>query len=130
MTSDVQGIVGLLAQAWNGHDARLFASLFTEDADYVAAGGDRWSGRGRIEREIAARFAGGRGGDTATFTGTTVRLVSADVAVVHCTWSFAPGGAAESGGGPARRGILSLVAVATGGEWRVAALHNTDIVAE
>src|SRR6188508_1006753 len=45
------------AAAWNRHDAKAYADLFTEDADVVNVVGWWWKGRAEIESKLAAGFA-------------------------------------------------------------------------
>jgi ketosteroid isomerase-like protein len=42
-----------LQEAWNHHDAKAFASFFTEDADCVNVVGWWWKGRPQIEKKVA-----------------------------------------------------------------------------
>jgi len=45
------------AETWNRHDAKGYASLFTEDADVVNVLGWWWRGRLEIESKLGAAFA-------------------------------------------------------------------------
>ena len=42
--------------AWNNHDMKALATLFTDDADFVNVGARHWKGRAQIEKEHAARL--------------------------------------------------------------------------
>ena len=42
-----------LQQAWNHHDAKTFASFFTENADCMNVVGWWWRGRTQIESKVA-----------------------------------------------------------------------------
>src|SRR5438477_3783196 len=45
------------AEAWNKHDAKAYASLFTEDGDCVNVVGWWWKGRRQIEEKLTAAYA-------------------------------------------------------------------------
>jgi uncharacterized protein (TIGR02246 family) len=45
------------AEAFNKHDAKAVAALWTEDGEYVDAAGQRFEGRAAIEKEYEAFFA-------------------------------------------------------------------------
>jgi hypothetical protein len=45
-------------EAWNNHDAKAGATLFSEDADFVNVNASFWKGRQAIEDNHARLFAG------------------------------------------------------------------------
>src|SRR3546814_21022986 len=55
-SQDVQAIREVLqtqqADAWNRHDAKAYAALFTQDGDVVNIVGWWWKGRDEIERKL------------------------------------------------------------------------------
>lgn len=112
-----------LSSAWNIGDAKQFASLFTEDCDYVTFRGDHIEGRKNNEEIHAQLFK--------TFLKNTVlvsevkkiKFISDDVAVVHCLglvkskWSR----------GSTKNKLSTNVLVKADGEWKIAAFHNCKI---
>src|SRR5262250_2564112 len=44
-------------EAWNKHDAKAYASLFTENGDCVNVVGWWWRGRAEIEQRLTAAYA-------------------------------------------------------------------------
>src|ERR1043165_8952874 len=44
-------------EAWNKHDAKAYASLFTENGDCVNIVGWWWKGRAEIEKKLTAAYA-------------------------------------------------------------------------
>src|SRR3546814_13225579 len=60
-SQDVQAIREVLqtqqADAWNRHDARAYAALFTQDGDVVNIVGWWWKGRDEIESKLATGIA-------------------------------------------------------------------------
>lgn len=43
-------------EAWNRHDAKAYATMFTEDADVVNVLGWWWKGRAEIERKLTDAY--------------------------------------------------------------------------
>ena len=121
-----EALVEGFISAWNTHDMKALAALFTEDADFVNVAGMWWKGRAMIqtmhERTHATRFK-----DTALVeTNTTVRTVSPDVAVLHVRWELS--GELDQDGKRAmtRHGIMQIVAVKQADGWRILAAQNTN----
>jgi uncharacterized protein (TIGR02246 family) len=113
-------------RAFNTHDAKAFGSLFTEDADWVSVAGIRVKGRADIQTEHEKAFTTFFKSVTLQSTGTTVRLVRPDVAVVHFNWELT--GQVDKDGKVAapRRGIITIVAAKEEGQWRITAGQNTN----
>ena len=44
-------------EAWNRHDAKAYASLFSDDGDCVNVVGWWWKGRAEIEKKLTAAYA-------------------------------------------------------------------------
>jgi uncharacterized protein (TIGR02246 family) len=124
-----EALVDGFVAAWNSHDMRAFAGLFTEDADFVNVVGMWWKGRADIrakhEESHATRFKT----TTVTSTGTSVRLLRPDIAVLHATWELTGEVDAEGKPGPSRRGVMQMVAVKQAEGWRIAAAQNTNLAA-
>jgi uncharacterized protein (TIGR02246 family) len=121
----IQELPGRLAEAWNAGDAAAYASLFTEDADYVTFLGINMPGRRAIQEGHRALFTGPLRGSRLTFTDLppTVRFVRPDVAIVVAGGSSSlPGGAPSD---PGRESTLTFVMVREPAGWRITAFHNT-----
>ena len=123
---DPKVLVDGFIRAWNAHDMKALAELFTEDADFVNAAGSWWKGRDLIqtmhERLHAARFKT----TTLVETNTTVRMLRPDVAILHFKSELS--GARDSNGIliPKRHGIMQIVAVRQEGGWRIVSAQNAD----
>src|SRR3546814_5775870 len=82
-SQDVQAIREVLqtqqADAWNRHDAKAYAALFTQDGDVVNIVGWWWKGRDEIERKLATGFAFVFKDSQLTVTDVDVRLISSKV---------------------------------------------------
>ena len=73
---------GKLQQAWNAGDAKAFAELFGEKADFIGMGGGHMSGRDKILEGHANLFKESAGKGQSEFRLVKVKPVTADVVVV------------------------------------------------
>lgn len=116
-------------EAWNRRDARMLASVFDEDAEFVNVTGLWWHDRASIERAHAY-------GLTRIFNRSTLRIVreqvkylTDEVAVVHARMRLTgqtPVAGVDAPG--PRTTIFSFVAHRTPAGWRCAAAQNTDVI--
>ncbi len=112
-------------EAWNRHDAKAYADLFTEDGDVVNVVGWRWKGRAEIERKLAAGYVYVFRDSTLTITNVDVKFLSPQVAVAHVRWTMV--GAKTPPGIPEpREGIQTQVLQKHEGKWLIAAFQNTN----
>lgn len=123
---EVLAVLSRLADAWNSGDAAAYASLFTEDADYVTFFGMRLPGRELIESSHRALFEGPLRGSKIGGPGdASVRFPREDVAVV-----VSGGGSALDGGDAVAQGresTLTFVLVRSGTGWLITAFQNTRV---
>ena len=54
--AQIRQIAATWERAWNMHDMKLLAALFTTDADFVNVGAKHWKGRQTIEVEHTRRL--------------------------------------------------------------------------
>ncbi|UUV34179.1 SgcJ/EcaC family oxidoreductase [Amycolatopsis roodepoortensis] len=123
--TEVLAVLGRLADAWNDGDAAAYASLFTEDADYVTFFGMNMPGRAMIESAHRSLFEGPLKGSKLRAGGEVkVRFVRPDVAIV-----VSGGGSSLSDGKPepGRESTLTYVLVEESDGWRVASFQNTRV---
>jgi uncharacterized protein (TIGR02246 family) len=117
------------ADAWNHHDAKAYASLFTDDGDVVNVVGWWWKGRPQIEAKLTAAFALAFRDSTLTVTDVSVRFLTPDIAVAHVLWSMT--GAKMPPGIPEpRQGIQVQVLQRAAGGWLITTFQNTSSVPE
>jgi uncharacterized protein (TIGR02246 family) len=120
-----------LQDAWNRGDAAGYASLFTDDADFVAWNGSHGRGRQAIEdghrRLFDGPLAGSRmvlvGDDAEAAPPESLRFVRPDVAIMVIPGVVTPAG--QSATSPDHRSVQTFVLIKNGNHWRVAAFQNT-----
>lgn len=112
-----------LSGAWNIGDAKQFASLFTEDCDYITFRGQHIIGRKNNEELHEQLFKTFLKNTTLATEMKQIKFISEDVAVVHCL------GAVSSTlkNNATKNKINTNVLVKTNGEWKIAAFHNSKI---
>jgi uncharacterized protein (TIGR02246 family) len=115
--------------AWNHHDAKAFAAVFAEDADFTNWRGMGASGRSRIEEFHAPLFATIFKSSHQTLTGIKIRFVRADVAAVDVHWDLTGATDAQGNARPLRQGVLNFVMAKNDGEWQIVVMHNLDLTA-
>ena len=120
----VQEIIG----AWNRHDMDVFATLFTEDADFVNVRGVRWIGRHAIREAHAASHATIFKNSQLSLRESAVRFLRPDVAVARSVTEVTGQTNASGETLPPRSAMLTLVMVNFESNWLIAVAQNTDIV--
>jgi uncharacterized protein (TIGR02246 family) len=122
----VRALFEELVLAWDGGDGHRYASLFTDDATYVAIDGSAYRGRQEIARghqEIFDTFF-----KDSRLHGKVhdVRFVRPDVAIAVRTGSVQQSGEPK----PIRdETVQTFVVVETSHGWRFAAFQNTTVEA-
>ena len=117
-------------EAWNRHDMKVFANLFTEDADVVNVVGWWWKGRAQIEKKTTEAHAFIFGESSMTVNEVHIRFLTAQIALVHVLWSLVGHKNPDGTPGQPRKGIETQVLQKQSGKWLIAAFHNTDSIPE
>jgi uncharacterized protein (TIGR02246 family) len=130
--TDQQAIVGVIdrfVDGWNRHDARAFAAVFAEDADFTNWQGTGASGRSNIEEFHTPMFATIFKNSHQSYTAIKTRFIRSDVAAVDVHWDMT--GATDTQGNPRpdRQGLLNFVMAKNAGEWQILIMHNLDLTA-
>jgi len=112
-------------EAWDRNDARAYAALYAEDADYVAFDGSCTRGRAAIEESHAALFSTVLRATVIRGEVEEVRFLTPDVAVTHgvgsTAWPWQKGKPRE------RLSRQTYVLVREGSGWTISAFHNTRV---
>jgi uncharacterized protein (TIGR02246 family) len=130
--NDEAGIRALEVQqqeAWNRHDAKAYAALFTEDGDCVNVVGWWWKGRAEIEKKLTDAYVYVFSESVLKIGEVTVRFLDSNTAVVHVRWTMT--GARTPQGIPTpQQGIQTQLVQKQAGKWLIAAFQNTNSIPE
>jgi uncharacterized protein (TIGR02246 family) len=128
--AEIRNIVQTRQQeAWNRHDAKAYAALFTEDGDLVNVVGWWWKGRPQIEQKLTDAYVFVFRESTLTVNEVQVKFLSPDIAVAHVHWSMV-GARTPQGLPEPRQGIQTLTLRKQAGKWLIAAFQNTNAMPE
>ncbi len=124
--AQIKRIAANWERAWNKHDMKLLAGLFTEDADFVNVGAKHWRGRKEIQEQHTARLSQFLESTYKTKK-VTIHFLKPDIALVHVDWALT--GDKEPDGTPrqSREGVFTWVVVKQGETWRIRAAQNTNV---
>jgi uncharacterized protein (TIGR02246 family) len=132
-SQDLQAIRQVLqtqqADAWNRHDAKAYAALFTQDGDVVNVVGWWWKGRAEIERKLAAGFAFVFKNSELMVTDVDVRFINPKLAIAHTRWTMT-GAKVPPGMPEPRTGIQLQVLQKQHGRWLIVSFQNTNSIPE
>lgn len=128
-TQQIHGVMNAFVDAWNQHDAKAFAAVFAEDADFTNWRGQGTSGRSKIEEFHAPLFATIFKNSHQTMTDIKIRFVRPDVAAVDVHWELTGQTDAQGNARPPRQGILNFVMAKKDGKWQIVVMHNLDLTA-
>jgi uncharacterized protein (TIGR02246 family) len=125
----IRAVMDRFMDAWNRHNAKAFAAVFAEDADFTNVRGNGASGRAKIEDFHAPMFATIFSKTHQEYTDIKTRLIRPDVASVDVHWKMTGAIDAEGNPRPEREGLLSFVMAKNAGRWEIAVMHNLEISA-
>ncbi len=128
--TEIRKVESGLDEAWNHHDPKAFANLFTEDGDVVNVVGWWWKGRPQIEKKLTEAHAFMFRESTLSNNEVHIKFLTSEIAVVHVLWSMVGQKSPDGTPGQPRKGIETHVLQKQGGKWLVAAFHNTDSLPE
>ena len=114
-----------LMAGWNHGSGEAFAAPFTETADFVAFDGSRFKGRQAIAQFHQPVFDTHLKGTRLVGDVTGVRFLSSEIALVHALGGTVMRG--KSAPTADRDSIQTLVAIKSGGQWRLDAFQNTRV---
>jgi uncharacterized protein (TIGR02246 family) len=116
-------------EAWNRHDAKAYANLFSEDGDCVNVVGWWWKGRAEIEKKLTAAYAFVFRESVLTITDVDVKFPAPEMAIAHVRWTMV--GARTPGALPKpQQGIQTQLLQRQKGKWLIVAFQNTNALPE
>ena len=127
--TDVRNVETLQQQAWNRHDAKAYASLFTEDGDCVNVVGWWWKGRAKIEKKLTAAYAFVFRESVLTITDVDVKFPAPEMAIAHVRWTMVGARTPEALPKP-QQGIQTQLLQKQKGKWLIVAFQNTNALPE
>ena len=113
--------------AWNKKDAKAFASIFSEDADFTNVIGKSAHGRNEIEKFHEPGFKTKWKTSYQKITKSKVRFIKPDVAAVDAWWELSGLKNADGQDMPQRKGLLNLIMTRNGDTWLITVMHNMDL---
>jgi len=116
-------------EAWNQHDAKAYASLFTEDGDIVNVVGWWWKGRTEIEKKLTDAYAFVFKESTLTVTDVQFKFLTPEIAVAHDKWTMT-GARTPKGIPEPQQGIQIQILQKQAGKWLIASFQNTNSIPE
>jgi uncharacterized protein (TIGR02246 family) len=125
----IRTIVKRFMDAWNHHDAKAFAEVFAEDADFTNWRGDGANGRGKIQEMHASVFDTVFKNSHQEHTDIKIRFIRPDVAVADIRWRMTGATDGQGNPRPERQGLLSCVMANDAAQWQIVVMHNLDLTA-
>jgi len=116
----VRKVVADFAEAINRGDAKAFATLFTDDADFVVITGKYLKSRNEIVKYHSGLFTGGFQGSHLDVTSVAIRFLRPDVVVARVATKRT-----ENDGKEMRTSFPMLVLTKEGKTWLIDAVQNT-----
>jgi uncharacterized protein (TIGR02246 family) len=116
-------------EAWNHHDAKAYANLFTEDGDIVNVVGWWWIGKAEIEKKLTDAHAFVFRESALTITDVKVKFLTPEIAVAHVKWTMV-GARTPKGIPEPQQGIQIQILQKQAGKWLIASFQNTNSIPE
>jgi uncharacterized protein (TIGR02246 family) len=127
--AEIRNVETRQQEAWNKHDAKAYADLFTEDGDIVNVVGWWWKGRAEIEKKLTDAYAFVFRESTLTIGEVNVRFLTPEIAVAHVRWTMT-GARTPKGIPEPQQGIQVQTLQKQAGKWLIAAFQNTNSIPE
>ncbi|HZR04538.1 MAG TPA: SgcJ/EcaC family oxidoreductase [Candidatus Udaeobacter sp.] len=115
--------------AWNRHDAKAYASLFSEDGDCVNVVGWWWKGRAEIEKKLTAAYAFVFRESVLTISDVDIKFPAPEMAIAHVRWTMVGARTPEALPKP-QQGIQTQLLQKQKGKWLIVAFQNTNAIPE
>ena len=127
--TEIRKVETLQQEAWNRHDAKAYAYLFTENGDCVNVVGWWWKGRAEIERKLTDAYVFVFRESTLTVKDVDIKFLAPEIAVAHVRWTMV-GARTPKGIPEPQQGIQVQVLQKQAGKWLIAVFQNTNALPE
>lgn len=127
--AEIRNVEKRQQDAWNQHDAKAYAGLFTEDGDIVNVVGWWWKGRTEIEKKLTDAYVFVFKESALTITDVQVKFLTPDIAVAHVKWTMT-GARTPKGIPEPQQGIQIQVLRKQARKWLIASFQNTNSIPE
>ncbi|HEX4425922.1 MAG TPA: SgcJ/EcaC family oxidoreductase [Terriglobales bacterium] len=132
--SAIRTAVIAFQEAWNHHDMRAMADVFTEDAELINVVGTHWQGRANIVKALRAFHREMFKNEQIHFDEITIRSVTPEVAIAVAVQTGSGEMMLPEGQGqkitPAGSQLDTFVVVMRNGVWKVVHCQNTTVNAD
>jgi uncharacterized protein (TIGR02246 family) len=127
--AEIRNVEKRQQDAWNQHDAKAYASLFTDAGEIVNIVGWWWKGRPEIEKKLTDAYAFVFRDSALTVTDVQVKFLTAEIAVAHVKWTMT-GARTPKGIPEPQQGIQLQVLQKQAGKWLISSFQNTNSIPE
>ena len=107
----IHAVMDQFMEAWNHHDAKAFAAVFSEDADFTNVRGVSATMFSKSHQE---------------YTDIKTRFLRPDVAAVDVRWKMTGSTDPQGNPRPEREGLLNFLMEKHDGRWEVVVMHNLE----
>jgi uncharacterized protein (TIGR02246 family) len=123
---EIPRLVTRITAAVESHDARAFADLFAQDADFTTVAGLTVHGREAIERLYVPLFDGPFRNLRFKAGLVTVRRLTDDLTSVDISWTMSGIPNRTGAERPARRGLINWIVGRDPGGWQILMMHSSE----
>ena len=123
----IQSVMAAFMNAWNTHDAKTYAALFTEDGDFVNVMGLWMKGRIAIKQGHRQVFSTFLKESLLKITDTQIKFLKPDIALLHCTWEISGQQSPDGSHVLQNTGVWTAIMIQQD-DWKIAALQNTGTI--
>jgi uncharacterized protein (TIGR02246 family) len=123
----IRGVMDSFMDAWNHHDAKSWAAVFTDDADFTNVVGVSASGRSDIEQFHANVFTTIFKESHLKYSGIKIRFIRPDVAAVDVHWEMTGSTSPAGDPVPLRQGLLNFTMTKSHDKWQIVVMHNMNL---
>ena len=122
-------VANAYVDAFNSHDPRAFAMLFTDNGDFITGRGVISHGRQAIEQYFSKPFGAGGNLSSAhrTLTVRSAETVSPGVVTVYAMSEQTGSKSADGTPNPPSTTFFVFVVAKQAGQWRIAVFHESNL---